>query len=687
MTDAKPHPTYPHVVAPLKIGPVTVPNRFYASPHAVPHTNPGGGPSEDFTAYYEARVRDGGCGLVTLSMIIPERTKGVQPRPHAPQNVGDFRTFVDRIHAHGAKVFGELWYWWGRPGQWTKLSPPAPSFNASNVQYINFEKGFATREMTRGDLGHMLAAYRQSAANLAEAGFDGIMIHASHGALMEQFLSPYFNRRTDEYGGSLENRLRFPLELLAAVREAIGPGRALGLRVNCDELLPGGYHTDEARRIVRGLADSGLIDFLDMDVAIEPNQFHLGMPSVFVDPHPYRPYVEAVRSAAGDLPVLSVLGRLTSIAEAEAAIAAGVCDMAGAARALIAEPRLVRNARVGEEALGRTCIACNWCMAALPEGAQTCAINAESWREVEWGPDSWAPATRPSRVVVVGGGPGGLEAARTAAKLGHKVTLVEARDHLGGALKLWAGLPGRETYGLAIQWWEAELRRLGVEVRLNESATAASILAERPEAVILATGALYDPEGRSFHRDLAIPGAGRDFVHTPDEVLLGRAEPTGRIVVFDGEGAHAGVGLAEAFAVAGHSVEYLTPSFSPVSLRIAAQLEVIPLMKRLRAAGVAITATTYIDSIGDHALLVRDVYSDEPRTIAGVDAVVLSTGRIAVNALEHALEGKVAQLFSVGDAAGARMFGAAAYEGHKFARLIGEPGAPRSIGELYFAVD
>jgi 2,4-dienoyl-CoA reductase-like NADH-dependent reductase (Old Yellow Enzyme family) len=687
-SDRAAHPRYPRVFSPIRIGPVEVANRFYLSPHAVPHTTPGGGPSEDFVRYYESRMKDGGCGLAILSLIIPERTKGVQPRPHDPANVPDFRRFAEAVHAAGGKTFGELWYWWGRPGGWARWSPPAPSFNASNVQYINFEKGFATREMTKGDLARMRQAYRQSAENLRDAGFDGIMIHASHGALMEQFNSPYFNRRTDEYGGGLENRLRFLKQVLGDAREVAAGRMAVGVRLNCDELLTGGYHTEGARELVASLAGSGLVDFFDLDVAIEPNQFHLGMPSVFVEPHAYRPYVEAVRGAAGDIPVLSVLSRLTSVEQAEAAIAAGVCDMAGAARALIAEPKLARYAREGREADGRTCIACNWCMAALPEGAQTCAINPESWREVEWGDDSWAPAPKASKVIVVGAGPGGLEAARVAALRGHEVTLVEAREQVGGALALWSRLPRREVYMKSVEWWSQELARLGVKIRLGAIATPATLLAEAPDAVILATGARYDPDGRSFHRDFAIPGCDRDFVHLPEAVLEGVLWPSGRVVIADGEGMHTGVGLAEALALAGAEVELLTPAFSPVSLRIAAQLELIPLMKRLRAAGVKVTPTTWIKEIGERRLTVYDVYDEaRERVIEEVDAVILAGGRVAVNALEHELEGKVAQVFSIGDAAAARMWGAAAYEGQKFARLIGEPGAPASIGELYFTLE
>lgn len=678
------HPRYPHIFSPIRLGPLEIKNRFYASPHICPHTSSQGAPTEDFVAYFVERVK-GGCGLIISSMSVPARGRGVLPTPHLKENIAAIRALADAIHGAGGKYIVELWYHWARPGVWAPFSPPAPTLAPSAVQFNLFEKRAATREMSRGEIRAMIEAFRQSTENLREAGVDGIMHHASHGAILEQFLSPYFNRRTDEYGGSLDNRMRLLIETLETTREAAGENMAVGMRLNCDELLTGGYDTKESYRILKRIADMGLLDFVDLDVAVEPDQFHLGMPSVFIEPHVYKPYVQAIRKAAGKVPVLSVLGRLTSVADGEAALEAGVCDMVGAARALIAEPNLVKNAYEGHEHRSRTCIACNWCMAAMYDAAQTCTINPVAWRERAWG--TITPAQTRAKVVVIGGGPAGLEAARVSALRGHQVVLYEARERLGGALALWASLPGRAFYVKSIEWWEREVREQGVEIRLGTEATAAAVLSEQPDAVIVATGARYSRAGHSNHRDFAIPGFDQDFVFRPEDILLGHARPSGKVVILDAEGLHAGVGIAELLAQQGASVEYITPYFSPVSPRVAARLEVIPLMKRLRAAGVKISTTSYIARIGRHELTVYDVYSEEERTIGGVDAVVLSTGRVSVNELEKELDGKVSQLFAVGDALSARMWATASYEGHKFARYIGEPDAPRSVGELYFATD
>lgn len=678
------HPKYPNVFNPIKLGPIEVANRFYSSPHAVP-LNILGKPSVDFISYNVARAK-GGCGLLILSMAAHDRLRTVWPNIAPKDHQASFRALTEGVHEAGGKIFGEPWYYWGLPGQWNPFSPPAPALTPSVSQFRYHEKPSSTRPMTRDDIRGVLRSFRNAARNLRESGFDGMMLHAAHGALLEQFLSPYFNRRSDEYGGSLANRLRFVMEALDAAHDGARGEIAVGMRLNCDELVTGGYGTEQAYEILTHITRSGLLDFVDLDVAVEPNQFWLGMPNVFVEPHVYRPYVEAVRGAAGKVPVMSVLGRLTSLADGEAAIAAGVCDMVGAARALIAEPNLVRNAAEGKEERSRTCIACNWCLQSmLDEYAQTCTINPTSYRERFWDEDELSLASSRGKVVVVGGGPCGLEAARTSALRGHDVILFEAEMALGGAFALWAGLPGREFFHKALHWWERELQRLGVTVRLGVHVGEADVLAEEPTAVILATGSRYSAMGFSAFADQPLPGHNLAHVCVPEDVLTGRVRPRGNVLILDAEGLNTGVGVAEVLARNGASVELLTPSFAPVSQRVNGAEETRFIMKRLREAGVVVSPTSYVKEILADKVVAYDVYTEEERDIVDLDAVVLVTSRQSVNGLEQALLGKVAQLFTAGDAASARMWAAATYEGHMFARLIGEPGAAASTSEAYFA--
>ena len=680
------HPKYPHVFSPIRLGPVQISTRFFFAPHGS-SLSAGTKPSDDLVAYTAERVRSGGCGLVIVALVAHERGRTRQPSPHPKENIAAFRVFADAIHAAGGKIFGQTFYWWGGYGQWQPLSPPAPSLAPSTRQFGYSERTVSTHAMSKDEITAMHAAVRQSARNLCEAGFDGIMLHASHAGLIEQFLSPYFNQRTDEYGGSLENRMRFLVESLRAAREGAGSNMAVGMRFNCDEMLPGGYGTDTARAVVKEVCERGLVDYVDLDVGVEPQQFHHGMPTAFSEPQSYRPFVEAVRDAAGNVPVLSVLGRVTSMADAEAAIAAGVCDVVGAARQLIAEPEFVKNAREGKEERSRICIACNWCTAAQGDGAQGCTINPASYRERLWGVHSFAPAARPSKVVIVGGGPGGLEAARVSALKGHSVTLFEARERLGGALALWADLPGREFFHNALAWWERELMRLGVEMRRSVEADAATVLEESPDAVIVATGARYSTGGRSITFDADIPGYDRPFVYRPEDILIGGARPSGRIVLFDGEGLHTSVGIAELIASAGADVLYVSAGLSPLSPRLIDNFEVRFIMRRLKSAGVRFSPSTWIKSIGDRTVTLYDVHTEVERTLDGIDAVILSTARVPLDGLAKELEGKVSQLYTIGDALAARPLAAATYEGQKFARCVGEPGAPATVQEAYFRAD
>jgi 2,4-dienoyl-CoA reductase-like NADH-dependent reductase (Old Yellow Enzyme family) len=673
---------YPHVFSPFRLGPVEIPNRVYFSPHGVIQSLM---VSDEFLWYFDERAA-GGVGL-----LIHSTAEGAQPGPgvllpHDDAATPAFARVADAVHGHGSRLFAQISYWLNAPGIWGANAPLRPWLAPSQLGH--FMHSSVGRAMTHEDISWMIRKFAGGVANLRRAGYDGVQLHFTHGMLVETFMSEHWNRRTDEYGGSPENRLRFPRELLEAVREAAGPDMALGIRFNCDEQLPDGFDEAGSREILSALCRDGLIDFVDLDTAVEPEQMELVIPSHHLPKFLYEPTVRAVRSAAGSIPVLSALGRITTVAEAERALAEGVCDMVGIARGLVAEPNLLRHARDGQEERSRACTGCNYCAQQLFRGQGfACAINPATMRERRWSPRVAPPAPTPSRVVVVGGGPAGLEGARVAAERGHDVVLLERSSELGGQYRLWGRLPGRAIMATTIPWYARELARLGVDVRLEQEATADDVLALAPDAVLVATGSQYASNGESGFIPAPIAGAAQPFVYTPEQILHDGVRPRGRVIILDDEGLNAGVGIAELLAGEGASVEIVT-RWPHVAHNLGESLEQRSILPNIRRLGVTFRPLTYVRSIGAGGeLTLYDVSTKSGDTQVHCDGLVLCTLRMPRSEIAEALDGRVDQLFPIGDALGSRDHATAFYEAALFARMIGEPDAPRTFTEAYHQSD
>jgi 2,4-dienoyl-CoA reductase-like NADH-dependent reductase (Old Yellow Enzyme family)/thioredoxin reductase len=674
---------YPNVFRPIDIGPVTVPNRFYLPPHGVPLVSAGphgsSVPSSFFVEYYRERAR-GGVGLLVHSVTVPPFTRRLACAAYAG-SVPAFAAVADAVHEEGAKIFAQVHYASLTGGTWGPLSPQLPVLGASSYQ--RFENYDTFHEMTRDEIKAFVHGFARSTRNLRDAGYDGIEVHAAHGVLVEHFLSPYFNNRTDSYGGTPENRSRLLVELLETVREHGGPNLAYGVRLNCDEMLPGGLTQDDTREILADLIARGLLDFADLDIAVEPQQAPLMTAPPFVEPLHITPFVDYVGERQ-PIVVMSALGRVTTVAQAEEAIANGVADMVGSARGLIAEPALVNNARDGLEHRSRTCLSCNYCVAAgVYSGAFGCTINPASGREKLWGLQTGGGAPGRSKVVVVGGGPAGMEAARVAAVRGHEVVLFERRPSIGGQLNLWARLVDREIFATTPEWYAGRLDELGVKVHTRTDATVERVLEESPDTVVVATGSQYVTTGAGSISNAAIPGAERSFVYTPEQILECGVRPTGRVVVLDEEGINTGVGIAELLAQGGAEVTIVTRQFHAAPY-LMYDMHLPFILPRLKNLGVEILTTAHLSEIGENEVIAFDILTNEEIVFDDVDAVVLVTMRSPVKGLAAELDRRVRQLFVIGDALAPRGFAEATYEGQKFAREIGEPGAPLNMVDAIF---
>ena len=638
---------YPHVYEPVRIGPVEVKNRLFQTPHGsiagladpalglrdhVYARDPVDGspiPHPDVIDYYEERAR-GGIGLIIQGHI--EVQKGDSGRWHLTTDsaVEAFRPLLDRVQRHGAKMFAQLHCGFGSPS-----GLPGAGFVG---------EGFP-RPLTTDDLRRIVELVGVSTRNAERAGFDGVELHAAHLHSTGLFLSGFTNRRTDEYGGSLENRMRWPVECLEAMQANAGPGMAVGIRMPCDEMLPGGIDAAEAQEIARRIEAAGLVDFFDLDIGHSQHMWHVWAPHYLEESYEV-PYIAQVRAAIRDAVVLGCPGRMHDPAEAERIIASGVMDLVGGTRGLFADPEYPIKGEQGRAEEIRPCIGLNGCTF---EGQ--CVMNPTNYLEALYGVTKLTTTDEPKRVVVVGGGPAGLEAARVASMRGHEVTLYERSDVLGGALHLQAKLPTRDGVTRAATWWGGRLRDLGVKVLLETDATVDRVLAAGPDVVVVATGARFDPTGVNGLTGAEIPGWDLDHVYTPDTLLPSVPELRGKVVVYEEDGAITGSDIAWMFARAGAEVELVTRHASTAVNYVGRSGSHRDLVgQQLHALGVRSSVETFVRGIDDHRVTLFDIHTGEDRVVDDVEAVVLVTLRRSVDDLADRLRPHVADVRTIGDA-------------------------------------
>jgi mycofactocin system FadH/OYE family oxidoreductase 2 len=583
---------------PLRVGPLRLRNRVVFSAHLT-NAAVDGLVTDQHVAYYAARAA-GGAGLV----ITEEHSVHPDDRPYEkllrgwdPAAVPGYRRLTAAVHAHGVPVLAQLNH---NGGQSSGMYSRRPVLAPSPVPDPLFRE--VPQELTAAGIGELVEGYARTARHCVDGGFDGVELQCSHASLLRQFLSPLTNHRTDGYGGPLENRVRIVREVLGAVRAVVGPDRVVGVRLCGDEGIPGGTTPDELVRTARLLEP--LVDHVNTAIGVATATLHLIEAPMAVEPG-YAARIPAAVRRAVSVPVIGV-GRYTTPAQAERALAEGHCDLVGVVRGQIADPAfaaaLTPPPRVQEShdaapsgrhrgfpepgevpvtadgSGGQVCIGCNQeCVGRVGlNRSLQCAVNPRAGREAVALP---AP-TRPRRVLVVGGGPGGLRAAVTAAERGHRVLLRERADRTGGQVALAATAPGRGELGHLVRDLLARCRRLGVEVRTGAAVDAGAVAAEAPDAVVLATGARGARPGWA---------AGVDRVVDVRDVLSGRVAPTGAVLVHDELGHHAATSVAELLAARGCAVEIMTPAMV-VAQYLGTTLDAELFHRRAHRAGIVFAA-------------------------------------------------------------------------------------------------
>jgi 2,4-dienoyl-CoA reductase (NADPH2) len=533
---------YRRLFSPLRVGPLTLRNRVVFAAHLTNYAE-NGLPSAQHAAYYAARAA-GGAGMI----ITEEHSTHPTDWPYEklihgfrPEVIAGYRRITAAVHAHGAVVLAQLNHNGGQSsGMYSRLPLWAPS-PVPDPLFREVPKAVEAHEITE-----LVAGFGLVAGHCAAGGFDGVELQCSQSSIVRAFLSPAANTRADGYGGSLPNRARLLLEIIDTVRAAIGPGRALGVRICGDELVEGGITLDEAVAVARLADATGQVDYISTTTGMATATMHAVAASMQAPPG-YAMYVPAAIRPAVSVPVIGV-GRISDPAEAERALADGQCDLVGVVRGQIADPDFAARALAGQPAAIRTCLACNQeCAGRVGQGRWLgCLANPRSGRESVPLP---APRRAGRRVYVVGGGPGGLQAAVTAARRGHRVTLFEQAPRTGGQVTVAARVPGRAGFGNLVRSLAREAEGLGVDIRTGRRVDAEFLLRAAPDAVILATGSrpARPPWSRGHPRVIDVR-----------EVADGTHAPAGTVVVVDELGFHPATSTAELLADRGCVVEIIT---------------------------------------------------------------------------------------------------------------------------------
>ncbi len=671
MTGADGATAFPTLFSPIRLGPKTARNRIWMTAHATllvkDHLF-----TDDHIAYYRARAKGGAAVITMEAMAVHPTTQPYKGKAFAfdPRMAAQYRRLADAVHEFDTLLLSQPWH---RGRQTNSVANGLPVWAPSSIPCGVYRE--MPHVMTAKDIDEIVEGYRLSARYSREGGLDGVEVHGmSHGYLLNQFLSPATNHRTDAFGGSIENRMRIVVEILEATRAEIGPDMIMGMRINSDDGHEGGLRPDEWADLARRFQDTGLIDYLSVSHGTYINRM-LIYPTA-PEEHGYQLAATRQVKQAVTVPVVGV-GRIVDAVEAERFLADGKCDFVGMARALVSDPNWGAKAQAGRHDRIRPCVGANWCMSTIfAQAPIACIHNPAAGAERELDEDALDPAPQAKRVAVVGGGPAGLRAAWTLARRGHAVTLFERKTELGGQVRWWARAESRRELVGIVDWLAARVAEEAVDIRLGQEIAVTDIERGGFDDVVLATGATGLRHGWTMLRPEKWDGPplpGADLPHVLSYLdLLGSGGPVGaRAVLFDTMGGRQAAVTAEYLVQSGADVTFVTQLGQP-SPDLAASRDWGKVHGMLRKAGVRFLVDRELTGITPSSVTVRDLYTGETEDLQGIDQVVMMIGAAANDELYSGLADRdgAPDCHLIGDAMAPRRVNDAIREGELIARRI-----------------
>ena len=664
--------SYPHLFSPLRIGNVEIRNRIMQTAHVRLFSVNGADSARD-VAYFTERAKGGIGLLVTGNRLVhptssSQGTARVYSWGYLERALDGDRRLTAAVHDHGAAIFVQLNHL-GMQGSSESADDLRVLYGPSAVRSPVY--GETAKAMEVEDIHEVTEWWARSAEHSREAGFDGVEVHVAHSYLLHQFFSPLYNKRRDDYGGSLENRLRFASEVVAAVRERVGSDYVVGVRLSLTDFIEGGLTVEDAVRGVAILRAAADLDYVNVSAGGYHN-IHMAFAPSDVPDGWLVEHTAALKAEVPDLPVFAV-GGISTPEDAERVVASGQADMVALTREQIADPEFAAKARNGRSDEVYHCIRINQgCFGRVMRGMPvSCTINPEAGREARFGRGTLHHADSPGRWLVAGGGPAGMKAAETLAKRGHAVTLVERGERLGGQVNLILATPGRSTFARLLADLRVHMDKHGVEVRLGTEATPELVGELAPDGVVVATGALPSKTGFSMVAPLVerLPGAGGDAVVTAWDVLRG-AETGRRVVVLDDDGGRMAAGVAEVLLDAGRDVE-LVSRFNALFPATQLTLDMPIVCGRVLTKGLRTRLHAWARGIDGRTVTVYDLYTGADTRIEDVDTVVLATAALPDEALYLSLKAAgVPALHRAGDCVAPRKLDHAIYEGYVAGREL-----------------